>query len=59
MAENFYSAKTALHIGIIQILCGIISIAIGAFNTRKEDHRAFITFKSEGLPVWSGIMVSL
>ncbi|XP_020610566.1 uncharacterized protein LOC110049131 [Orbicella faveolata] len=56
MAENFYSVKTALHVGIVQILGGLISIGIGAFNTRKEDHQAFFKFKAEGLPVWSGIL---
>lgn len=59
MAENFYSVKTALHVGIVQIVGGLISIGIGAFNTRKEDHQAFFKFKAEGLPVWSGILVSM
>ena len=59
MAENFYSVKTALHVGIVQILGGLISIGIGAFNTRKEDHQAFFKFKPEGLPVWSGILVCI
>lgn len=59
MAENFYSVKTALHVGIVQIVGGLISIGIGAFNTRKEDHQAFFKFKPEGLPVWSGILVSM
>lgn len=59
MAENFYSVKTALHVGIVQILSGLISIGIGAFNTRKEDHQAFFKFKPEGLPVWSGILVCI
>jgi len=43
----------------VQILGGLISIGIGAFNTRKEDHQAFFKFKPEGLPVWSGILVRL
>lgn len=58
MAEHyFYSVKTALRVGIVQILAGLISIGIGAFNTRKENHEAFIKFKPEGLPVWSGVLV--
>jgi len=60
MAEDyFYSVKTALRVGIVQILSGLISIGIGAFNTRNEDHKAFIKFKPEGLPVWSGVLVSM
>jgi len=43
----------------VQILGGLISIGIGAFNTRKEDHQAFFKFKAEGLPVWSGILVCM
>ena len=59
MAEHhFYSVKTALRVGIVQILGGLISIGIGAFNTRNENHEAFIKFKTEGLPVWSGVLVS-
>lgn len=38
------------------MLNGLISIGIGAYNTRKEDHNAFLKFKPEGLPVWSGIL---
>ena len=58
MAEHhLYSVKTALRVGILQILSGLISIGIGAYNTRKEDHQAFIKFKPEGLPVWSGALV--
>ncbi|PFX34400.1 uncharacterized protein LOC111325572 [Stylophora pistillata] len=56
MAENCYSVKTALRVGIVQILGGLIGVGIGAFNTREEDHRAFFRFKPEGLPVWSGIL---
>lgn len=59
MAEHFYSVKTALRVGIAQILAGLTSIGIGAYNTRNENHEAFIEFKPEGLPVWSGALVSL
>lgn len=59
MADNFYSVKTALHVGIVQILGGLVGVGIGAFNTREEDHRAFFKFKPEGLPVWSGILVGM
>lgn len=57
--RNFYSVKTALRVGIVQMLNGLISIGIGAYNTRKEDHNAFLKFKPEGLPVWSGILVRM
>lgn len=56
MAEHFYSVKTALRVGIAQILAGLTSIGIGAYNTRNENHEAFIEFKPEGLPVWSGAL---
>lgn len=58
MAERFYSVKTALRVGTAQILAGLTSIGIGAYNTRNENHEAFIEFKPEGLPVWSGALVS-
>lgn len=54
--RHFYSVKTALRVGIVQILNGLISIGIGAYNTRKQDHKAFIKFQPEGLPVWSGVL---
>ncbi|XP_031562399.1 uncharacterized protein LOC116298161 [Actinia tenebrosa] len=56
MAEVFYSTKAALHIGIVDIICGLISIGIGAFSTRNDDHSVFTEFKPEGLPVWAGIL---
>lgn len=57
--RNFYSVKTALRVGIVQMLNGLISIGIGAYNTRKEDHNAFLKFRPEGLPVWSGVLVRI
>lgn len=58
MAEIHYSAKAALYIGLAELASGLISIGIGGFNTREEDHFAILHFKPSGLPVWAGVLVS-
>ncbi|EDO28838.1 predicted protein [Nematostella vectensis] len=58
MAEelHYYSVKAGLHIGVVDVLCGLISIGIGAFNTRNDEHTVITKFQAEGLPIWTGIL---
>ena len=58
MADIHYSAKAALYIGLTELASGLISIGIGGFNTREDDHFAILHFKPNGLPVWAGVLVS-
>lgn len=58
MADNFYASNAARHIAIVHLVCGLISIAIGVFTSRNEDHTVIIKFEANGLPLWGGILVS-
>ncbi|KXJ29263.1 uncharacterized protein LOC110249420 [Exaiptasia diaphana] len=53
---DIYSEKAALRIGIVDVVSGLVSIAVGAFSTRNDDHTVITQFKPKGLPVWAGIL---